>query len=259
MTDMAKLADDLTAETSELVALVEPLSPGDWERMTPAEGWTIADQIGHLAYFDEQAALAATDPAAFADHVNEAVLAVVEDVSELHREKGFDGPGTLQWFRDARRRLLDALSGFDPDERIPWYGPPMRASSFLIARLMETWAHGTDVADALGASLPVTKRLFHIADLGVRTFSWSFSNRSLPVPEERVRVELTGPGGERRTWNDGWGQSITGPVEDFCLVVIQRRHVDDTRLAIDGPVARQWMEIAQVFAGPPGPGRPPSN
>src|SRR5690606_40402188 len=63
---------------------------------------------------------------------------------------------------------------------------------FLVARLMETWAHGTDVADALGASLPVTNRLFHIADLGVRTFSWSFNNRQLAVPEERVRVELVG-------------------------------------------------------------------
>lgn len=259
MTDMAALADDVAAESAELVSLVEPLPAGDWDRMTPAEGWTITDQIGHLAYFDEQAVLAATDPAAFADHVNEVVLAVVEDVAELHRERGLDGPATLEWFRGVRRRLVETMRGFDPDQRIPWYGPPMRASSFLVARLMETWAHGTDVADALRASLPVTNRLFHIADLGVRTFSWSFNNRQLAVPEERVRVELVGPDGERRVWNEEWSQSVTGPVEDFCLVVTQRRHVDDTRLEVDGEVARRWMEIAQAFAGPPGPGRPPSS
>ena len=32
----------------------------------------------------------------------------------------------------------------------PWYGPSMSARSFVTARLMETWAHGMDVADALG-------------------------------------------------------------------------------------------------------------
>jgi uncharacterized protein (TIGR03084 family) len=128
----------------------------------------------------------------------------------------------------------------------------MRARSSVVARLMETWAHGTDVADALGTSLPVTDRLFHVADLGVRTFSWSFTNRGLDVPEERVRVALRGPSGTTRIWNDEENASITGPVEDFCLVVVQRRNLADTHLVMEGGLARRWMEIAQVFAGPPG-------
>jgi hypothetical protein len=44
---------------------------------------------------------------------------------------------------------------------------------------------------------------------------------------------------------------------DFCLVVTQRRHPDDTDLAIEGPLAEEWMAIAQAFAGPPGKGRAP--
>ena len=32
-----------------------------------------------------------------------------------------------------------------------WYGPSMGAKSFLTARLMEVWAHGQDVVDAIGA------------------------------------------------------------------------------------------------------------
>lgn len=255
---MEALARDVEAESAGLVGIVEPLAPGDWDTPTPAHPWTIADQVGHLAYFDDQAILAATDPATFANHVNEAIHIVVEDVAELHRQKGLDGPSTLGWFRQARAHLTSAMAGFDPDQRIPWYGPPMRARSFVAARLMETWAHGTDVADALGTSLPVTDRLFHVADLGVRTYSWSFSNRGLEVPGERVRVTLRGPSGGERTWNDEWEQSVTGPVEDFCLVVAQRRHVDDTDLMTDGPLARRWMEVAQAFAGPPGPGRRPS-
>lgn len=252
---MEALGRDLEAESAELLALIEPLAPEEWKTVTPAEPWTIADQVGHLAYFDEEAALAATDPETFADHVNEAIHTIVEDAAELHRQRGLDGPATLKWFREARSRLLAATVDLDPDRRIPWYGPPMRARSFLVARLMETWAHGTDVADALGASLPVTDRLFHVADLGVRTFSWSFSNRGLEVPEERVRVTLRAPSGAERTWNEDGEQAVSGRVEDFCLVVCQRRHLDDTELGIDGPVARQWMEVAQVFAGPPGRGR----
>lgn len=256
---MEALAQDVEDESAELLALIEPLSPEEWETVTPAEPWTITDQVGHLAYFDEEAALAATDPQTFADHVNEAIHMIVEDTSELHRQRGLDGPATLAWFRKARSRLLAAMVDLDPDQRIPWYGPPMRARSFLVARLMETWAHGTDVADALGAARPVTERLFNVADLGVRTFSWSFSNRGMDVPEERVRVTLQAPSGAERTWNEDREQAVSGRVEDFCLVVTQRRHVDNTELAIDGPVARQWMEVAQVFAGPPGRGRSPSS
>jgi len=39
--------------------------------------------------------------------------------------------------------------------------------------------------------------------------------------------------------------------------VTQRRHRDDVRLEFYGPVAEQWITIAQAFAGPPGPGRTP--
>lgn len=255
MVDMASLVADLEHETAALRSLVEPLDANGWATPTPSEPWTILDQIGHLAYFDEQAVRAVTDPGLFAEHVNRSVGSLGGDVATLHRERGLAGPETLEWWTGARRSMLDALVDIDPDHRLPWYGPPMRASSFAIARLMETWAHGTDVADGLATSLPVTDRLFHVADLGVRTFSWSFSNRGLDVPEERVRVVLRGPSGAIRTWNDGSPSSVTGPVEDFCLVVTQRRRVSDTSLVTEGETAGRWMEVAQAFAGPPGPGR----
>ncbi len=66
------------------------------------------------------------------------------------------------------------------------------------------------------------------------------------------------PGGGTWTWGpDGARDMVTGPALDFCLAVTQRRHVDDTTLRITGPVAAEWMGIAQAFAGPPGPGRAP--
>ncbi len=174
----------------------------------------------------------------------------------IDRGRSLTHSQVLDWWRSAREAELGAFATIAPDETIPWYGPPMKARSAVSARLMETWAHGHDVADALGITRPPTARLFHIAELGVKTFSWSFLNRNLEVPAERVRVSLIGPDGSTRVWNEPMSNSITGRVDDFCLVVAQRRNYRDTSLAIDGDVARRWMEIAQVFAGPPGPGRP---
>jgi uncharacterized protein (TIGR03084 family) len=131
----------------------------------------------------------------------------------------------------------------------------MSKRSFLTARLMEAWAHGQDVVEAAGAERPPTDRLRHVAQLGVITRGWSYKNRGLEPPDGQVRVELAAPSGDVWTWGDADGSItgddlVSGPAEDFCLVVTQRRHVDDTRLAVRGPLAREWMECAQAFAGP---------
>jgi uncharacterized protein (TIGR03084 family) len=123
---------------------------------------------------------------------------------------------------------------------------------------METWAHGQDVADALGVTRRPTARLRHVAHLGVRARPFSYVVRGLEVPAEAVRVELTGPSGERWEWDtDAPAGLIEGPALDFCLVVTQRRHLADTALTVRGAAASEWLAIAQAFAGPPGAGRPP--
>ncbi|MCP4665000.1 MAG: TIGR03084 family protein, partial [Deltaproteobacteria bacterium] len=94
--------------------------------------------------------------------------------------------------------------------------------------------------------------------IGVTTFGWSHMNRGLEVPDAAVRVELTGPSGDTWAWGpEDASDSIRGQAQDFCLVVVQRRHVDDTRLEVKGQVARNWMLIAQAFAGPPAQGPRP--
>jgi uncharacterized protein (TIGR03084 family) len=134
----------------------------------------------------------------------------------------------------------------------------MGALSFATARLMETWAHGQDVFDTLHIRRTPKDRLRHIAELGVRTFGWTYSNRGLQIPEDPIRVKLKGPSGDLWTWGPEDGENlISGPAEDFCLVVVQRRHVDDTALEVTGGVARDWMEKAQCFAGPPAQGPKP--
>jgi uncharacterized protein (TIGR03084 family) len=158
----------------------------------------------------------------------------------------------------ARAGFIDAVRTLDPGTRVPWYGPDMTLASSVTARLMETWAHGQDVADALGVSRVPTNRLRHVAFLGARAFANSYRARGLPVPETAVRIELVGPDGDRWDYGpDDAADVVRGPALDFCLVVTQRRHPADTDLESGGPVAVEWLSIAQAFAGPPGQGRRP--
>jgi uncharacterized protein (TIGR03084 family) len=161
----------------------------------------------------------------------------------------------LAWFTSARGALVAAFGAADPGARLPWYGPDMSAASSVTARLMETWAHGQDVADALGVERSPTARLRHIAHLGVATRAHSYRLRRREAPDTPVRVELDAPDGGTWTWGDPDATDrVTGPAVDLCLVVTQRRHLDAT--ALEASVgARDWLVIAQAFAGAPGPGR----
>jgi|GEM_PF-6786839 len=70
-------------------------------------------------------------------------------------------------------------------------------------------------------------------------------------PEGEIRVHLDAPSGDEWTWGpQDAASSVHGGAEDFCLVVTQRRHLDDTDLTVEGEVARDWLERAQAFAGP---------
>jgi uncharacterized protein (TIGR03084 family) len=256
---MSQLCDDLTAETAVLESLVEPLDAEGWLTPTPSEGWSVLDQVGHLAYFDEAATISATDADRFREWREEAMAdenGVTETAAAKYR--ALAGEDVLKEFRTARAALLDVFRTIDPALRVPWYGPDMAAASSLTARIMETWAHGQDVVDALGVTRPQTAALRHVAHIGVRAFPNSFLANGLDVPDAPVFVELTGPDGDTWTWGPpDAADAVRGPAVDFCLVVTRRRHVDDTAVRATGAVAESWMPIAQAFAGPPGSGRRP--
>jgi uncharacterized protein (TIGR03084 family) len=257
--DMAVLTADLAAESAELYEVLSVLAEPDWARQTPAEGWTLRDQAAHLAFFDDAAVLSATDPKRYRAEAD-ALLAQRGDLGERVAQRFRDQSGleAFAWLQRARRQYLDVFGALDPATTLPWYGPDMSAASSVTARLMETWAHGQDVVDTLGVVRRPTARLRHVAHLGVRTFGWSFRVHGRPVPETPVRVELTGPAGEPWAWGpEDAADRVSGPAEDFCLVVTQRRHRADTALHARGEVADAWLDVAQAYAGSPGAGRAP--
>lgn len=243
-------------ECADLDALVADLPDADWARDTPAEGWTIAHQIAHLAWTDGVALLSATDPEAFKGIVEEALQDPFGYVDKQSEARATLPPAELlAGWRERRQRLADALSSLDPGTKMDWFGPPMKPRSMATARLMETWAHGQDVADALGVTRAPTERLYDICHLGVRTRDWAYFLNGRDVPAGEFRIELTSPAGETWTWGpEEAGDSdlgrITGSAEDFCLVVTQRRDLADTGLQATGEAAT-WLTFAQAFAGAP--------
>jgi uncharacterized protein (TIGR03084 family) len=256
--DLAALIEDLAAETADLRALLDPLDADGWLRPTPAPGWTIADQVSHLAYFDQAAVQSATDPEAFAAEQARLIGGGESADTIAVRYRQLSAAELARWFGHARGELLAVFAQLDPAARVPWFGPPMSVASAVTARLMETWAHGQDIADALGVCRQPTPRLRHVAHIGVGARQFSYVAHQLPVPAEPVRVELAAPTGELWTWGPAEAADrVTGPALDFCLLVTQRRHRADTAVIAVGPRAAEWLTIAQAFAGPPGPGRAP--
>jgi uncharacterized protein (TIGR03084 family) len=227
----------------------------DLTTATPAEGWDVRDAISHLAGTDVEALLAAEDPDGFVAKLPTIAIDIEGFLTgQLIERRGLSQEQLMTSWQDGFDRLLVALERLEPGTKVPWYGPPMSPASFATARLMEYWAHGQDVVDALGAIRQPTARLRHICHLGVRTRGFSYVNRGLPVPDGGVRVELTAPDGSAWTYGEGTN-AVTGSALDFCLLVTQRRHRGDTGLIANGPLADEWLDIAQCFAGPPGGGR----
>jgi uncharacterized protein (TIGR03084 family) len=259
MSTLDDVLADLTAEGDQLDDLVAPLDDAGWRTPTPAEGWTVAHQVAHLAWTDECAVKAATDKAAW----DELVLSAIGDPDgfvDVEAARGAAAPHRelLDRWRTGRGTLAKVLREYPADQKLPWFGPPMSATSMATARFMETWAHGRDVADGLGVTLPSSDRVRHVVHLGVRTRGFAFANNGLEAPAAPIRVSLTLPSGA--VFEDGpadAGQSVTGSAYDFALLVTQRAHRDDLDLAATGPDADTWLGIAQAFAGPSGGGRPP--
>lgn len=257
---MQAICDDLAAEHAALDVVVAGLSEKAWRQATPATGWSVGDCVSHLWFFDQRARMALSP---------DTVDAFLADAKQLLAGELGPDPSADAWrsgtpadllsnWRDDRASLIALGRATDPSARIPWYGPAMAARSFITARLMETWAHGQDVRDALGVAPEESMRLKHVAHIGVRARAFAYANNKRALPDGDVRVELTAPDGSMWTWGDESSRDVVrGGALDFCLMVTQRRHVSDTALEVVGPLAEDWIGIAQAFAGPPGPGRQP--
>jgi uncharacterized protein (TIGR03084 family) len=253
------LLRDLGAESDRLRAAVVGLDDAGWHTPTPAVGWDVATQIAHLTWTDEAAVLAARAARGDKDGWDRIVLAALEDPegyvdTNAHALAQALPEDLLGRWDAGRAALADALR--DAEGKLPWFGPPMSPASMATARIMETWAHGLDVHEALGIEPVVTDAVRHVCHLGIRTRDWVFRTHGLQPPAEEFRIDLVGPGGDVWSWGpDDAAQGVTGAAYDFARLATQRIHRADTALVATGEDADRWLDIAQAFAGPSGAGR----
>jgi uncharacterized protein (TIGR03084 family) len=265
--DLSALLNDLDAEGIALDTVLDELPAESWGLPTPSAGWNIAFSVAHLAWTDQASLLAVVDEPAFVAEA-EALLAQPKGFIDrtAAQNAGLDPQELLELWRTGRAALSSALAEVPDGRKLQWFGPPMSAASMATARLMETWAHGYDIADALGVRPVPTRRLRQVAHIGVRTRDFAFTANKLEVPTEAFRIELDTAElevaglGTTGTQPWVWGpedatQRVSGPALDFCLLVTQRRHYEDLDVVAVGAQAATWLSIAQTFAGPVGGGR----
>lgn len=251
------LVGDWDDESLGLLSVLRTLRTRDWDRPTPASGWTVRHQVAHLAWTDDALHLALASPDAFdrlRERVNADPGAAVSDAADAGASA--DPAALLDHWVAGRERAAHAVLREDPPRRIPWFGPDMGLAAAVSARIMETFAHGQDIRDTFGLPAQRSDRLRHIAHLAVAARPFSFAANDLPVPEDPVRVELRS-GDALWTWGpEDAAQRVSGDALDFALLATRRRHRDDCDVRADGVDATRWLDIAQAYAGPPGPGRP---
>ena len=251
---MLQVSVDFREEVDGFHGFLQTLKPEDWDRETGFMQWTPWDVVAHLHFFDLFSMLALKGKDAFAAKRDEFVKEVVggATIAEIaRRELGDLGPAALlgRW-RQTCHEMATQLGESDPKRRLPWFGPDMGVRMFTTARLMETWAHGQEIYDLMRVRRTATDRLKSIATIGMKTFGWTFVNRGLEVPGAPPYVRLVAPSGEIWEWNEpSETECIRGEAVDFCHVVTQGRNIADVGLEVRGPIATQWMSIAQCFAG----------
>lgn len=269
MSQMEQLCADLREEVAVLRAVIDAGAVG-FDSATPFMGWTVRNSISHMVMIDRLATLAFSDPQKAAEERDAFAKGTtqpsIEPVDRYRAIVDYEGLrlGLLSWeqlltaWDVGLDQLVSAALASGDDAKVDWFGSSMRGPSLMSARHMEVWAYGQDVFDAAGTDRPDGERLRNVVEFGLKTFGFSFANRGEAVPAAKPYLTLTSPGGKQWTWNDpATPDRVTGSARDLALVTTQRRHVDDTGLTVEGPIAARWLAIAQSIAGAPMDGPPP--
>jgi enediyne biosynthesis protein E11 len=259
VTHLQDVISALNADGDELDGLVAGLDGSQWALPTPANGWTIAHQIAHLTATFRLATLAASDAQGFAALA--ATFSPDFDANVRGAMAPFvnlPAPALLGQWRGARAAAAGALSAVPEDQVVPWLVRPLPPAILGCAGMMELFGHGQDIADALGVQRTHTDRLRYLVAFAVRTWDFGYLARGLQAPDTAFRFEITGPSGALWAFGpEDATQKVSGPAADFCLLVTRRRHRDDLALTATGLEAEYWLDIAQAYRGPAGPGRTP--
>lgn len=256
---MREILSDLVAEEQALDQFLQRVHEREWTLPTPARGWSIMDTVCHLAYSETFAANVIEkgqewiDEAGIADFDDWMERGVVEG-----KAKGFRYQAVIEWWRNGRASVVDALSRMFGDERIPWLIRPMSAKALATTRLMETWAHGLDVKDAMEGRITLAEdeedprddspRLRHVAWLAHRTLPYAFEQENEEFPEGGIRVELMGPRYARWVYGPADAENvIKGIAGEWCRLAVNRLDLADAGLKAEGEAAETALRVVRMY------------
>ena len=254
---MREILSDLVAEQQALDQFLQRVHEREWKLPTSAPGWSILDTVSHLAFTETLAAEAITDGQSVIDDAN---ITSIDDWTrrgvEIGRTKRYQA--VIEWWRNGRASVVDALSRVDATDRIPWVVAPMSAKAFATVRLMETWAHGLDIKDAMEGRIVLdeeeddphddTVRLRHVAWLSHRMLPYAFSEAGETWPEGGIRVELMGPKYTRWVYGpEDADNIIKGNAGEWCRVAVHRLDVTETALKAEGLEAETALRVVRTY------------
>ena len=242
---MREILSDLVAEQQFLDQSLQRIPIKLWDKVTPAKPWTVRDTIAHLADFAELAADALTGGDRVKEYQNATDLDALRQRA-IEKGRSMRPQDVIEWWRAGRAKVVEPLSHMSADDRVEWIAGDMSAKTFATFRLMETWAHGLDIYQALDIEVEDTPRIRHVCWLGWKTLPYAFKNAGLDYSP--IRVEVIGPGYAKWVYGPEDAEDvIKGPASDWARIVVRRRPPDKARLKVTGEAAAKALEVAQAF------------
>lgn len=242
---MREILSDLVAEQQFLDQFLQRITLRDWDRPTPADGWTIRDTISHLADSEMFTAEVIAGTADLTPYRS------ATDLDDLRQEAVLKGrqmrpQDVIEWWRGGRAKVVEPLSHMKAGDRVEMIAGSMSAKTLATTRLMETWAHGLDIYAAMDAEIEDTQRIRHVCWLGWRTLPYAFKLAGEDYTP--VRVEVIGPGYAKWIYGpEDAANLIKGSASDFARLVVRRTTPDKTRLKVTGEGAQRAMELARAY------------
>ncbi len=254
---MREILSDLVAEQQALDQFLQRISERQWNLPTSAPGWSIKDTVSHLAYTEQFAARVIEQGPSV---IKKAKLGDIDEWTALgvKEGRGMRYQQVIEWWRNSRADVVDALSRMDGSDRVHWVAGDMSARAFATLRLMETWAHGLDIKDAMEGLLTFdeeeedptadTSRIRHIAWLAHRMLPYAFSEAGEKFPQAGIRLELMGPRYARWVYGpDDAEDVIKGVAGEWCRIAVQRLDHGATSLKAEGTNAETALRVVRTY------------
>ena len=254
---MREILSDLVAEEQSLDQFLQRINERQWNLPTSAPGWSIKDTVSHLAYSEQFAAEVLADGASVVDRVNKG------DIDEwtalgVKAGRSMRYQQVIEWWRNSRADVVDALSRMEGGDRVPWLYGDMSARAFGTLRLMETWAHGLDIKDAMEGLLTYaeddddptadTSRIRHIAWLAHRMLPYAFAEAGEDFPQKGIRLELMGPSYSRWVYGpEDATDVIKGIAGEWCRIAVHRMDSASSFLKTEGEKAETAIKVVRTY------------